>query len=187
MYILHAKFANVKKWSAEIPNLYELIITFKNDDGIVEVIRQDVGFRTVEIKDANLLINGQYVYLKGANLHEHNDKTGHVQDKETMLLDIKTMKEYNLNAVRTSHYPEPELWYELCNKYGLYIVDEANIESHGMGYGEESLAKNPDWKEAHLYRTKICLKGIKTNLVLLSGRWVMKPETVKIFMLPTII
>lgn len=149
-----AEIPNVKKWSAEIPNLYELIITLKDDNGVIEVIRQDVGFRTIEIKNAQFLINGRYVYIKGANLHEHNDKTGHVQDKETMLKDIKTMKEYNLNAVRTSHYPEPALWYELCNKYGLYIVDEANIESHGMGYGPESLAKNPDWKEAHLYRTK---------------------------------
>ncbi len=144
----------VKQWSAEIPNLFELILTLKNADGIVEVIRQDVGFRTTEIKNGKLLINGKYVYMKGVDLHEHNDKTGHVQDKETMLLDIKTMKEHNINAVRTSHYPQPELWYELCNKYGLYIVDEANIESHGMGYGKESLAKNPAWKKAHLFRTQ---------------------------------
>ena len=149
-----AEIPNVKQWSAEIPNLYELVITLKNGEDVVEVIRQDVGFRRIEIIDATLRVNGKYVYIKGANLHEHNDKTGHVQDKETMLLDIKTMKENNLNAVRTSHYPQPELWYELCNKYGLYIVDEANIESHGMGYGDESLAKNEDWKAAHLYRTK---------------------------------
>lgn len=149
-----AEISNVKKWSAETPNLYQLIITLKNDEGIIEVLKQDVGFRTIEIKDAQLLVNGQYVYLKGANLHEHHPVTGHVQDKETMLLDTKIMKEHNLNAVRTSHYPQPELWYELCNKYGLYIVDEANIESHGMGYGEESLAKDESWKEAHLYRTK---------------------------------
>ncbi len=145
---------DVKKWSAEIPNLYELIITLKNETGIIEVIKQDVGFRTVEIKEATLLVNGEYVYMKGANLHEHNPVTGHILDKETMLLDIKTMKENNLNAVRTSHYPQPELWYELCNKYGLYIIDEANIESHGMGYGPESLAKDETWKAAHLYRTK---------------------------------
>jgi len=152
--LFDAVIPDVKKWSAEIPNLYELIITVKNEDGIVEVIKQDVGFRTVEIKNTNLLINGEYVYMKGANLHEHHDVTGHVVDKETMLKDIKTMKVHNLNAVRTSHYPQPELWYELCNKYGLYIIDEANIESHGMGYGPESLAKNEEWKEAHLYRTR---------------------------------
>ncbi|HSH20037.1 MAG TPA: glycoside hydrolase family 2 TIM barrel-domain containing protein, partial [Draconibacterium sp.] len=152
--VFEADIPSVKLWSAEIPNLYELIITVKNGDQIVEVMKQDVGFRTVEIKNATLLVNGQYVYMKGVDLHEHNPITGHVQDKETMLLDIKTMKEHNINAVRTSHYPEPELWYELCNKYGLYIVDEANIESHGMGYGEESLAKNESWMAAHLYRTK---------------------------------
>ncbi len=149
-----SELENVKQWSAEIPNLYELVITLKNDKGIVEVIRQDVGFRSIEIKDGVLLVNGKYVYMKGANLHEHHPVTGHVMDSETMLLDIKTMKAHNLNAVRTSHYPQPELWYELCNKFGLYIVDEANIESHGMGYGDASLAKDPLWKEAHLFRTE---------------------------------
>jgi beta-galactosidase len=149
-----AEIENVKQWSAEIPNLYELMITLKKGDEIIEVIKQDVGFRRIEIKDGVLLINGKYVYLKGANLHEHHEVTGHVVDKETMLKDIKTMKEHNLNAVRTSHYPQPELFYELCNTYGLYVVDEANIESHGMGYGKESLAKNEDWKEAHLFRTR---------------------------------
>ncbi len=152
--LFEADVPDVKQWSAEIPNLYELLITLKNNGETVEVVRQEIGFRTSEIKNSNLLINGKYVYLKGVNLHEHNDKTGHVQDKKTMLLDIKTMKEHNINAVRTSHYPEPALWYELCNKYGLYIIDEANIESHGMGYGKESLAKNEDWREAHLYRTR---------------------------------
>lgn len=149
-----AEIENVKQWSAEIPNLYELMITLRNKKGIVEVICQEVGFRRVEIKDGHLLVNGQYVYMKGVNLHEHNDKTGHVQDKATMLLDIKTMKENNINAVRTSHYPQPELWYDLCNKFGLYIIDEANIESHGMGYGPESLAKDTLWKAAHMFRTK---------------------------------
>jgi len=152
--LFETQIPEVRQWSAEIPNLYELIITLKNQDKIVEVIRQEVGFRSVEIKNANILVNGKYVYIKGVDLHEHDDKTGHVQDKETMLLDIKTMKENNINAVRTSHYPEPVLWYELCNKYGLYIVDEANIESHGMGYGPESLAKDEAWKADHLYRTR---------------------------------
>lgn len=149
-----AEMPDVNKWSAEYPNLYELIITLKNGEGILEVIRQDVGFRTVEIKNSTLLVNGQYVYLKGANLHEHHDVTGHVVDRETMLKDILTMKAHNLNAVRTSHYPQPELWYDLCNEYGLYLVDEANIESHGMGYGKESLAKDDTWMDAHMFRTK---------------------------------
>ncbi len=153
--VLGDTIPSVKQWSAEKPNLYVLWITLKDSAGhILEVIRQDVGFRTSEIKEGNLLINGKYVYLKGVNLHEHHDVNGHVVDEETMLKDIKRMKEHNINAVRTSHYPQPERWYELCNRYGLYLIDEANIESHGMGYGRESLAKDSTWKEAHLYRTR---------------------------------
>ncbi len=145
----------VKTWSAETPNLYQLLITLKDAEGrIVEVIRQDVGFRQVEIRNAQLLVNGRPIYVKGVNIHEHNEVTGHVQDVETMLKDIKLMKTHNINTVRTSHYPEPEMWYKLCNIYGLYLIDEANIESHGMGYGPESLAKQPEWGPAHLYRTE---------------------------------
>lgn len=152
--VFEANIPNVKQWSAEIPNLYELIITVKNGENVVEVIRQDVGFRTSEIKNGNLLINGKYVYLKGTNMHEHDMETGKVVSKDLMLTDIKLMKANNINAMRCSHYPQPELWYELCNKYGLYLIDEANIESHGMGYGRESLAKDSTWMDAHLYRTK---------------------------------
>jgi len=152
---LERSFANVRQWSAEIPNLYTLTLTLKNgSDQVIETLRQDVGFRTVEIRDARLLVNGKYVYLKGVNLHEHHEKNGHVVDEETMIKDILVMKSHNLNAVRTSHYPQPERWYELCNRYGLYLVDEANIESHGMGYGEESLAKDSSWMAAHLFRTE---------------------------------
>ncbi|WP_159519852.1 glycoside hydrolase family 2 TIM barrel-domain containing protein [Sunxiuqinia indica] len=148
-------FADVKKWSAEHPNLYLLLLTLKDEAGnTIEVLRQDVGFRTVEINNAQLMVNGEPIYVKGVNLHEHNDVTGHVQDKATMLKDIELMKTHNINTVRTSHYPQPELWYKLCNEYGLYLIDEANIESHGMGYGPESLAKNPTWGKAHLDRTK---------------------------------
>ena len=148
-------FSSVRKWSAEIPNLYQLVLTLKDEDGVViEAIKQDVGFRTVEISDGTLLVNGQYVYLKGVNLHEHHDVNGHVMDEQTMLKDIQLMKSHNLNAVRTSHYPQPERWYELCNIYGLYLVDEANIESHGMGYGEQSLAKDSTWMASHLFRTE---------------------------------
>jgi beta-galactosidase len=145
----------VKKWSAEIPYLYELLITLKNKKGeILEVLRQEVGFRTSEIKNGRLMINGQYVYVKGTNIHEHHPVTWKVVDKETMINDIRLMKTHNINTVRTSHYPQPELWYSLCNKYGLYLVDEANIESHGMGYGAKSLAKDSTWKAAHLFRTE---------------------------------
>jgi beta-galactosidase len=155
MVSLDRYYPNVKQWSAEIPNLYQLQMILKDAKGeVIEAIQQDVGFRTVEIKDAKLLVNGQYIYLKGVNLHEHHDVTGHVMDEETMLKDILLLKSHNLNAVRTSHYPQPERWYELCNKHGLYLVDEANIESHGMGYGKRSLAKDSTWMAAHLFRTE---------------------------------
>ena len=118
------------------------------------MLRQEVGFRRVEIKGNTLLVNGEYIYLKGANLHEHHEVTGHVMDEATMLEDIRIMKMHNLNAVRTSHYPQAERFYELCNRYGLYVIDEANIESHGMGYGERSLAKDSTWKAAHVFRVR---------------------------------
>jgi len=153
--VFETSMANVKKWTAETPNLYNLVIVLMDDkNNVLEVARQDVGFRRVEIKDAQLLVNGQYIYIKGANLHEHHQTNGHVVDEETMRKDIEVMKSHNINAVRTCHYPQPERWYELCNEYGLYLVDEANIESHGIGYGKESLAKDSLWTQAHLYRTQ---------------------------------
>lgn len=146
---------SIKPWTAETPDLYDLFIELKDEEGhTLEAIRQDVGFRTVEFINGRLHINGKYVYLKGVNLHEHHDVYGHVVDENTMLKDIAIMKAHNINAVRTSHYPQPERWYELCNRYGLYLIDEANIESHGMGYGPESLAKDTTWMGAHLYRTR---------------------------------
>jgi beta-galactosidase len=146
---------NIKPWSAETPHLYHLEINLKEESGeVLETIVQDVGFRKVEIKENKLLINGAYVNLKGVNLHEHHPVTGHVVDEQTMLEDIKLMKSHNINAVRTSHYPQPERFYELCNEYGLYVIDEANVESHGMGYGAESLAKDSLWMLSHVYRTR---------------------------------
>lgn len=145
---------DAKPWTAETPNLYELTVELQDAEGNpIQAFRQDVGFRTIEFINNQLHVNGQYIYLKGANLHEHHDVHGHVVDEATMIKDIKTMKMHNLNAVRTSHYPQPERWYELCNEYGLYVVDEANIESHGMGYGKASLAKDTSWMGAHMYRT----------------------------------
>lgn len=150
-----AEFPDVNKWTAETPELYNLLITLSDADGaVLEVLRQDVGFRRIEIKDSQLLVNGRYVYIKGVNLHEHHEKNGHVMDEATMLKDIELMKSHNLNAVRTSHYPQPERWYELCNQYGLYLVDEANIESHGLKNGKLSLAINKDWEAAHMFRTQ---------------------------------
>jgi len=148
------RIANVKKWSDETPYLYDVVILLQDEKGnISEVAGTKAGFRTVEIKDGQLMVNGVPTYIKGVDRHEHNEYTGHVVSEESMLKDIKLMKQFNINAVRTSHYPNDPRWYELCDKYGIYLIDEANIESHGMGYGPESLAKDPSWKAAHLDRT----------------------------------
>ncbi len=146
--------SGVKKWSAEDPNLYTILIALSNEKGrVIEAISRKIGFRKVEIRDKQLLVNGAAVYLKGVNLHEHHDVTGHVVDEETIRLDILTMKSHNINAVRTSHYPQPERWYELCDKFGLYLIDETNIESHGVGYQKDiTLADQPEWAAAHLDR-----------------------------------
>ena len=146
---------NIKPWTAETPNLYTLHLNLKAADGtLLEATSIKTGFRTVEIKEGQLLVNGKAIYLKGTNLHEHHPETGHVVDEETMRKDLELMKKFNINAVRTSHYPQPEYWYDLCDEYGIYLVDEANIESHGMYYGEKSLAKKEPWKEAHVDRMK---------------------------------
>ncbi|MCD4731221.1 MAG: DUF4981 domain-containing protein [Bacteroidales bacterium] len=140
------------KWTAETPNLYTLLISLQQDNKIIETVKHSIGFRTSEIKNAQLLVNGKAVLLKGVNRHEHDPVTGHLISRESMEQDIRLMKENNINAVRTSHYPDDPYWYELCDKYGLYVIDEANIESHGMGYGARSLAKDPAWMDAHLDR-----------------------------------
>ncbi len=144
---------NVKKWSAEHPNLYTLIITTTDKKGnTIESIPTKIGFRTVEIKQGLLLFNGQRITLKGVNTQEHNPETGHVVSEEQIIRDITLWKENNINAARLSHYPQQEKFYELCDIYGIYVVDEANIESHGMYYGEHSLAKKPEWQNAHVDR-----------------------------------
>ncbi|MDD6541522.1 MAG: glycoside hydrolase family 2 TIM barrel-domain containing protein, partial [Prevotella sp.] len=126
---------NVKKWSAETPYLYTLLATIKDSRGnVVEVIPQKVGFRKVEIKNSQLLVNGQPVLIKGADRHEMDPDGGYVITLNRMIQDIKIMKRLNINAVRTSHYPDDPRWYDLCDKYGLYVTAEANQESHGFGY-----------------------------------------------------
>ncbi len=148
------KVKNPALWSAETPNLYTLLIRLTDDrNQTLEYISHRIGFRSVEIKDGVLLVNGKYVLLKGVNLHEHHPVNGHVVDRETMIKDLKLMKQFNINAVRTSHYPQQELWYKLCDEYGIYLIDEANIESHGMGYEKENMAFDPAWEAAHLDRT----------------------------------
>lgn len=147
----------IKTWSAETPNLYTLLISLEDKDGnLVEATSCKVGFRSVEISGKQLKVNGKAILVKGVNIHEHNEYTGHYVTEELMMKDIELFKKYNVNTVRTSHYPQPELFYELCDKYGLYVIDEANIETHGMGYSlrkGHSLGNNPDFFDAHKYRT----------------------------------
>ena len=145
----------VDPWSAETPALYDLVLTLKDDQGkVLEHVSCRVGFRTSEIKYGKLLVNGKAVTLKGVNRHEHDEYTGHVISEEMMRKDIELMKLYNINAVRTCHYPNDPRWYELCDQYGLYVIDEANIESHGMGYRpDRTLANNPIFMKSHLDRT----------------------------------
>lgn len=145
---------NVNAWSAEQPYLYTLFLTLKDKNGkIIEVVPQKVGFRSVEIKDRNFLVNGKRVLLKGVNRHEHNARTGHTLSREDMRKDMEMMKKLNVNAVRHSHYPPDPYWMQLCDEYGLYVVDEANIESHGRGYNlSETLGNDKEWRNAHLER-----------------------------------
>ena len=151
-------------WSAETPNLYTLLVTLKDGDGkILEVIPQRVGFRKVEIRGVNLLVNGKPVLLKGVNRHEHHPLLGHYVPYERMIDEIRLLKQFNLNGVRTSHYPETPLWYEMCDQFGIYIVDEANVESHGMGYGKESLANHPRYKDAHVDRMRRMVERDKNH------------------------
>ena len=147
--------SNPALWSAEKPNLYDLKLELIKGGKTIETVRTRVGFRKVEIAQANLLVNGKPVYIKGVNRHEHDPFTGQCVSEESMITDIRLMKENNINAVRTSHYPNDPRWYELCDEYGLYVLDEANIESHGMGYDpDKSLANRPEWQEAFLDRTE---------------------------------
>lgn len=158
--------SNPKKWSAEEPNLYTLFLTLKNGSGkIVEVIPQKVGFRKIELKKdkGQVWVNGQAVLFKGADRHEMDPLTGYVVSRERMIEDIRIMKENNLNAVRTCHYPDDPRWYELCDEYGIYLVCEANIESHGMGYGDRTLAKNPAYAKAHLERNQRMVQSFKNH------------------------
>ncbi len=144
---------NPWKWTAETPHLYTLLITLKDKNGhLKEVTSSKIGFRKVEIKNGVFLINGQRVLIKGVNRHEHDQFRGHVISEEAMIREIELLKQFNFNAVRTSHYPNDERFYDLCDRYGLYVTDEANIESHGMYYGKHSLAKDPLWMAAHIDR-----------------------------------
>ncbi|MDD3323083.1 MAG: glycoside hydrolase family 2 TIM barrel-domain containing protein [Paludibacter sp.] len=150
-----------KLWSNETPYLYSLVLTLKDENGkFVETVSTKIGFRKVELKNGQLLVNGKRIMVHGVNIHEHNPVTGHYQDVETMMKDIRVMKQHNINAVRCSHYPNNVNWVKLCDQFGLYLVDEANIETHGMGaewqdWFDKSKhpAYLPEWKAAHMDRT----------------------------------
>lgn len=146
--------AEPHKWTAETPYLYTLRATLKDGGKVSEVVPIKVGFRKIELKDAQVLVNGQPVLIKGADRHEMDPDGGSYVSRERMIQDIQIMKQFNINAVRTSHYPDDNFWYDLCDKYGIYVVAEANLESHGMGYEEKTLAKVASYKKAHLERNE---------------------------------
>ena len=163
-----ADLKDVKTWTSEHPNLYQLLLTVKEDGKVSEIVPFNVGFRRIEIKEVEqkaangkpytlLFVNGQPIKLKGVNIHEHNEHTGHYMTEELMRKDFTLMKQNNINTVRLCHYPQCRRFYELCDEYGLYVYDEANIESHAMYYNLRkggTLGNNLDWTKPHLYRTE---------------------------------
>lgn len=168
--VINRQIAKVKLWSHEKPNLYTTVVTLKAQDGsVIEATSCRTGFRKVEIKDAVLMLNGRRLMINGVNIHEHNPATGHVVTRELMLKDIELMKRHNINAVRTSHYPEPTEWYDLCDEYGILLVDEANIEAHGCGTGYHESFPNfhpshrEEWKGAHHDRIRSMVERDKNH------------------------
>ena len=163
--IFEQLIAKPRKWSAETPDLYTLVLSVYNEDGICEeALSCKVGFRSSEIKNGQLLVNGVPILIKGVNRHEHDPVTAHVISEKSMLEDIRLMKQFNINTVRTCHYPDDPRWYELCDKYGLYVIDEANIESHGMGYDPDlTLGNDPRFMTAHLARVQSMLERDKNH------------------------
>jgi beta-galactosidase len=157
--------ANPRKWSAEDPYLYQLLLTVKGPAGnVLEVIPQNVGFRRVEIKGGRYLINGRVILIKGVNRHEHSEETAKFVPVESMIKDIKIMKQFNINAVRTSHYPNTPVWYDLCDRYGIYVMDEANIECHHYGNNTRNrLTNDPEWQIAYLDRVERMVERDKNH------------------------
>lgn len=154
-----------KKWSAEEPNLYHLLLTLENSkQSTFEVIPTEIGFRQLDIKGDQILFNGKKLMIKGVNRHEFDPDLGQVVTRERMIQDIRLMKQNNINAVRTSHYPNVEEWYQLCDKYGLYVLDEANIESHGYGSGErQRISDSEDYTAAHIARVSRMIERDKNH------------------------
>ncbi len=161
---VNARIPSPRQWSAETPHLYTLVLEAPG-----QVLASKVGFRTVEIRDGLLQVNGVPVTLKGVNRHEHDPDTGRSVSEASMVRDIELMKSFNINAVRTSHYPNVPRWYELCDEYGLYVVDEANVESNGVSFEPEiTLAGRPEWKAAHLDRTRRMVERDKNHASILA-------------------
>lgn len=154
---------DVAKWTAETPNLYTLRATLTDGGKTIEVIRQNVGFRKIEIKGKRMLVNGQPVLIKGVNRHEVDPDGGYVVSVDRMIHDIKVAKELNINAIRTSHYPNDPRWYDLCDEYGIYVVSEANVESHGMGFADGTLAKKELFNKTHVERSMHNVKILKNH------------------------
>ena len=159
-----ARVVDPLKWSAETPNLYKLLLTLEDASAkTLEVVAVNVGFRKVEIRDGNLLVNGKRILIKGVNRHEFDPDRGQAITVAGMERDILLMKQNNINTMRCCHYPNQPAWYDLCDRYGLYLIDEADIESHGMGFGERTLAKNTNWAAAHMDRTVRMLERDKNH------------------------
>lgn len=152
------------KWSNETPNLYTLQVTLLNKKAeVLDRVSSKVGFRQIDIKGREIFINGSPLIIKGVNRHEHNPITGHYITKEQMLTEIKLLKQLNMNTVRNSHYPAIPYFYDLCDAYGIYVIDEANVESHGMKYDKESIAKDPTWEKAHVERMEAMVEQNKNH------------------------
>lgn len=161
---IETKGLNILPWSAESPSLYTLLLAVGPEQGKAShFYARKIGFKTSEIKNGQLLVNGKAIYIKGVNRHDHHHITGHYVTEDTMRKELELMKRLNINTVRTSHYPNDPRFYELCDEYGMYVISEANIESHGMGYGRESLAKFPAWQKAHLDRIVNMVQSLKNN------------------------
>ena len=165
LFIEEMIIPDVEKWSDEKPALYTIVLSILDKKGdIIETQSHKIGFRKVELKNGLLYVNGEYVMLKGVDRHEHDERTGHVVDKKSMRKDLSLMKMNNVNTVRTSHYPNDPLWYQLCDEYGIYVIDEANIESHGIGYHpDRTLGNKPEWMEAHVDRIRRMVERDKNH------------------------
>ncbi|MBP3227695.1 MAG: beta-galactosidase [Bacteroidaceae bacterium] len=160
---INVTLPGIRPWTAETPNLYNLRVTLRCGGQVAESFQQRVGFRTVEIKDAQLLVNGRPVLIKGVNRHEMDPDGGYVVSTERMVQDLREMKRMGVNAVRTCHYPDDPRFYDLLDEWGFYVVAEANIESHGMGYGDKTLARVPEWRQAHLERNRNNVETFKNH------------------------